>query len=460
MQRLKHLYWRAGFGLSPAAWQQRRDWTVQRAVEQLFDEAGQDRTIAGAIAAAGRSVEGSPSMEGMSIEERLRQARQRITADTSDWIQLMADERSSSLKHRMMLFWHGHFACRVLQPRLALQQLAVLERHALGNFRDLVLAIARDPAMIRYLNNQQNRKQSPNENFARELMELFTISRGHYSEQDVKEAARAFTGWSSDLQGQFVFRRWWHDYGQKAFMGRRGDFDGEQIIDILLERRETALFITRKLYRHFVSEKEDEAIIRELADGFFRSGYDIGRLMRTIFSSEWFYAPANVGTQIKSPMVLLAGMLRSMPAQFSDARSLLVLQRSLGQVLFNPPNVAGWPGGRNWIDNSTLLLRLNLPAFLLQAAEADLRPKDALESEARAGRMRRIQAHVDLSALESWLQPYPPVEAARRLTEYMIVRPAALPALLEQELARQPDAVGALPMMLVGVMSLPEYQLC
>lgn len=459
MQRIKHLYWRAGFGLSPGAWQERQHWTVDQAVKHLFDQAVQDTSISAAITSIGEEVL-SPAMNREQGAAQRKQARKQVATNSGDWIQLMADENSSSLKHRMMLFWHGHFACRVQQPKLALQQLAILEKHALGNFRDLVLAIARDPAMIRYLNNQQNRKQTPNENFARELMELFTIGRGHYSEVDVKEAARAFTGWSSNMQGEFVFRRFVHDYGRKKFMGRSGDFDGEDIIDIILERRETAQFITRKIYRHFVNEQVDEARVQQLADQFYTSAYDIGQLMRSIFTSDWFYAPANMGNQIKSPLVLLAGMLRTLPTQFKEPLALVVLQKALGEVIFNPPNVAGWPGGRNWIDNSTLLLRLNLPIYLLEASDAAIRPKDSLESASRGRRLKKVKAEVDLSGLKQWLTAASSQDPLRELSNYLIVRPVTLPPVLEQEIARQPDESRSLLVAVAGIMSLPEYQLC
>jgi uncharacterized protein (DUF1800 family) len=459
MQRIKHIYWRAGFGLSPGVWQERRNWSVEQAVDQLFSQAEQDTSIARAIAAAGAQASSS-SMEEAEQVERRKQDRRQVATDSGDWIQLMADENSSSLKHRMMLFWHGHFACRVLQPQLALQQLAVLEQHALGNFRDLVLAIARDPAMIRYLNNQQNRKQTPNENFARELMELFTIGRGNYTEQDVKEAARAFTGWSSDLRGQFVFRRFAHDFGSKTFMGRSGNFDGNEIIDIILERRETAQFITRKIYRHFVNEQVDEQRVQQLARQFYDWNYDIGRLMRTIFSSDWFYEARNMGNQIKSPLVLIAGMLRAVPAQFKEPLALVILQKALGQVIFNPPNVAGWPGGKSWIDNSTLMLRLNLPIILLEASDAAIRPKDSLEAETRNRRLQQVKAEIDVSGIAAWLKSMPSSDPLEQLTDYLIARPVELPAFLQQEINRQSDASRSLLIALAGLMSLPEYQLC
>lgn len=460
MQVIKHLYWRAGFGMSPEDWMERRHWSIRRAVDQIFKEASQDRTIKAAISSATEQLPKFFEMMDMSREERRKRGREMTIANKADWIEMMAEGKGSSLKHRMMLFWHGHFACRITQPKLILQQLSVLEAHGLGYFRDLLLGIARDPAMIRYLNNQQNRKRKPNENFARELMELFTIGRGNYTEEDVKAAARAFTGWSSSPQGKYIFLNNQHDFGKKHFLGKTGNFDGEDIIDALLEQKETAVFITRKIYRYFVNERIDEKLVQELADQFYRSEYHIGTLMRTILSSDWFYDPKNMGNQIKSPIVLLAGMLRCLPTEFSNPKTLLLLQRSMGQMLFNPPNVAGWPGGQHWIDNSTLLLRLNLPAYLMNAGEANLRPKDALESTKRGNRLQRLDAQVDFSHLENWLAKDGTLAAARKLAEYLIVRPVKLPNLLESQLARQKDTLRTLTIMLVGVMSLPEYQLC
>lgn len=459
-QKIKHLYWRTGFGLTPTDWEQRRNWPIQRAVDEVFTEAKKDRTIAEAIAEAQRDLPSFSEMMAMAKDDRRQSARKLTIASKADWLQMMAGGIGSSFKHRMMVFWHGHFACRIVQPKLALQQMDVLEQHALGNFRDLVLGIARDPAMIRYLNNQQNRKQRPNENFARELMELFTIGRGHYTETDVKEAARAFTGWSSSPQGEYVFRNFQHDFGQKSFLGKTGNFDGEEIIDILLEQKQTAVFITRKIYRHFVNDQVDEARVTDLAEQFYRSNYDIGKLMYRIFSSDWFYDDRHMGTQIKSPVVLMAGLLRSLPTEFKSPNTLMMLMRALGQIIYNPPNVAGWPGGKNWIDNSTLLLRLNLPVYLLQSAEIGLKTKDEPEAASRADRLKKLDVSTDIMLMKQWLGKDAALPSARKLAEYLIVRPVQLPVPLERELGRQANTEKALPMILVGVMSLPEYQLC
>jgi uncharacterized protein (DUF1800 family) len=230
--------------------------------------------------------------------------------------------------------------------------------------------------MLAFLNNQQNRKKQPNENFAREVMELFTLGRGNYSEKDIKEAARAFTGWGFDLGGNFVFRKKLHDDGEKTVLGKTGNFDGDDIIDILLENKKTALYITRKIYRFYVNDVPDEARVNSLANEFYTSGYDIKKLLSSIFLSDWFFDDKNRGVIIKSPVQLLAGMRRMLPMKFNNEEVQLLYQRLLGQVLFYPPNVAGWPGGRNWIDSSSLMYRLRLPRLLNDDEQLNAKPKD------------------------------------------------------------------------------------
>src|SRR5262249_34193319 len=188
--------------------------------------------------------------------------------------------------------------------------LDVIRRNALGNFGDLLKEVSKSAAMLFFLNNQQNRKDHPNENFAREVMELFTMGRGNYTEQDIKEAARAFTGWGANAGGEFVFRKFQHDTGEKTVLGKSGNFDGDNIIDILIENKQTARFITRKIYRYFVNDEVNEAIVDKLANKFYQSNYDISELMKEIFSSDWFYDPKNIGSRIKSPVELIVGIRR------------------------------------------------------------------------------------------------------------------------------------------------------
>jgi uncharacterized protein (DUF1800 family) len=339
--KIKHLHWRAAFGLSPTEWQARRSWTVSQAVDNLFDGAAATALVEPALDGDYRPEK----MSGKERAEKQKEQRQFVAELGREWIERMASPKSSSLLEKMSFFWHGHFACTSSHGLLAVRQLNLLRTHALGNFRDMVRAIARDPALIRFLNNQQNKKRTPNENFAREVMELFTIGRGNYTETDVKQAARAFTGWSSNLTGEFVFRQRQHDFAEKAFMGQTGNFDGDDIIDIILEREETANFICPKIYAYFVKTEVDESHVGELATTFRKTDYDIAAVMRQLFTNDWFYAPKNVANRIKSPVELLAGMMRQLEVTGLQTKGVVAIQRVLGQLLFHPPNVAGWPGG-------------------------------------------------------------------------------------------------------------------
>jgi len=206
----------------------------------------------------------------------------------------------AQLREKMSFFWHGHFANREINIFFQQKLLDILRQNALGNFGTLLSEVSKTAAMLAFLNNQQNRKQSPNENFAREVMELFTLGRGNYTEKDIKEAARAFTGWGFDLGGEFVFRQQFHDTGNKTIFGKTGNFDGDDVIAMLLENRQTATYITNKIFKFFVNDNPDPAIVDKLSKDFYQSGYDIKKLMSAIFQSSWFYAPENTGVKIKS----------------------------------------------------------------------------------------------------------------------------------------------------------------
>ncbi|MEZ5040909.1 MAG: DUF1800 domain-containing protein [Saprospiraceae bacterium] len=457
MENINHLYWRAGFGLSMPEWKEKRNWSTQQAVQQLFDVAQQKGPITPQAEAL---TTFDPNMTESSKAERLKQEKRLVVLQSSDWIKRMASTEESPFLERMCLFWHGHFACQTKIAALATNQLNTIRQHALGHFRDLLLAITKDASMIRFLNNQQNKKQKPNENFARELMELFTIGRGHYSETDIKEAARAFTGWSSDLNGAFVFRPALHDYGSKTFFGKNGRFDGTDIIDLILEKRETAVFLTQKIYRYFVNEKLDHRIVEDLAKQFYDSDYHIGQLMRTIFTSDWFYLPANKGVKIKSPVALIAGMIRSLNIQFENELALVFIQKSLGQSLFNPPNVAGWPGHKNWIDNSTLLLRLNLPAFLFNSQEVNFRLKEEFEATQRNKATQRLAATVDLQPIYEHLKGKPLEQQLALLSTFFLLQASPPSIDLFRQMTRGKTEEEALKLLVMGILSLPSYQMC
>jgi uncharacterized protein (DUF1800 family) len=291
------------------------------------------------------------------------------------WLHEMVNS-AAQLREKMAFFWHGHFACRNLNIFFQQGLLDVIRNHALGNFRTLLKEVSKTAAMLNFLNNQQNRKDHPNENFAREVMELFTLGRGNYSEQDVKEAARAFTGWSATIKGEFIFRRFQHDFGNKTVLGKTGNFDGDEVLDILLQQKQTAKFITQKIYKFFVNDQPDKEKTEWLAERFYKNDYDISKLMEDIFTSEWFYEEKNVGVKLKSPIELVVGIQRMLPMKFEREEALLLLQRALGQILFYPPNVAGWPGGKTWIDSSTLMMRMRIPQMLNERDEFNIKPKD------------------------------------------------------------------------------------
>jgi uncharacterized protein (DUF1800 family) len=458
MNRINQLYWRAGFGLSPDEWRQKQNWTVQKAVDELFNQAKN----ASPLPVPTLELDRDDKKTNREMFEQMRKdERQRVMNANTAWVERMADPKESALVERMTFFWHGHFACRSEQGKLGIQQLNILRQHGLGHFRDLVMGITQDPSMIRYLNNQQNRKEKPNENFARELMELFTLGRGNYTEMDVKEGARAFTGWSSTLAGDFVFRPLWHDYGVKTFFGKSGTFNGEDIIEHILSKPEAAYFITKKIYRHFVNDKVNEDKVKELAQQFFKSDYHIGKLMRSIFESEWFYAPENQGAKIKSPIELIAGMMRSLDFRLEQPLAHIFIQKALGQMLFNPPNVAGWPGGKTWIDNSTLTTRLSLPSFFFNSNEFTMRVKDEFEVVQAEGKMaRKLAVKMNLTPLVNTIKSTTPEQIGQELAQYFLpIRPSIdlknlMPILPNGD---KPAQVAALAMR---IMSLPEYQLC
>ena len=277
----------------------------------------------------------------------------------------------SPLTERMTLFWHNHFVSsmqKVREPALIYRQNTLLRREALGSFSRMLHAAAKDPAMVLYLDAASSKKDAPNENFAREVMELFTLGEGHYTEQDVKEAARAFTGWGFDRpSGDFIMRPRLHDDGSKTVLGNTGRLDGDGVLDILLSQRATAEFITAKLWREFVSPTPDKKEVSRIARRFYDNDYDIRVVLREIFNSPAFWLPANRGTLVKSPVELVVGSVRMFGLANTNVGPVANAQahiNQMGQNLFAPPNVKGWPGGDAWIDSSTLLKRREFMAKL------------------------------------------------------------------------------------------------
>ncbi|WP_254245289.1 DUF1800 family protein [Hymenobacter sp. BRD67] len=382
------------------------------------------------------------------------------------WMNKMATS-PGQLREKVALFWHGHFACRTRRPDDSLALLNTIREKALGKFPDLLLAVSQEPAMLQFLNNQQNRKEHPNENFAREVMELFTLGRGNYTENDVKEAARAFTGWSYDAQSRFTFRERQHDAGPKTLLGQTGNFGGEDALRIIMQQPAAATFIVTKLYRFFVNDVPNPAHIEPLTVAFRKSHYDIGDLLERMFSADWFYEPAAMATIIKSPVVLVAGLRRTLNLKVDNDKQLLGYQKALGQTLFMPPNVAGWPCGRAWIDSSSLLLRLQLPSILFKNAEFAVRLKDDENdiTPQTTGRERTVKntetTHLPLAPIQQLLGGAPTENQPQLLADFLLqapLRPENL-ALVQQAAAKATTPEERLRNTLLSLLSLPEYQL-
>ena len=280
------------------------------------------------------------------------------------WFKQMM-EKDKGLQEKMTLFWHGHFACRTIDnPYLTLEMNNLLRENALGNFKDMLLAVAKSASMIGYLHLKQNKKGKANEDFARELCELFTLGRDvDYTEKDVSEIARAFTGWRTDENGKHEVVERLHDNGEKTIFGKSGNFGGEDVLNMILNNKHTADFIAKKVYRFFVRETVNKNHVQELSKVFFESNYDITTMMKHLFMADWFYE--SKGQLIKGPIEFLVGLGKMFNLKFPHQKAILGIQHYLGQVLFNPPNVAGWAGGRQWIDASRFALRIRLGSLIL-----------------------------------------------------------------------------------------------
>ena len=300
-------------------------------------------------------------------EAQRKTFREGLKADGQElkawWYRELLTSRCPLLE-RMTLWWHNHFTSslhKVKWPPFLYQQNVLLRLYALGSFRTLLTAIARNPAMLLYLDTQSNRKEHPNENFARELFELFTLGEGHYTEQDIKEAARAFTGWHLDFHtGAFRVDLRHHDDGRKVVFGKSGPFEGDDILLLTLEQPQVARYIVGKLWREFISDRPDSLEVDRLADSFRKKNYEIAGLLQDLLLSPQFWAPENRGVLIKSPVELIVGTARLFSLPIEDTVQQIGLARRLGQDLFDPPNVKGWPGGTRWITTSSLLDRTQM----------------------------------------------------------------------------------------------------
>jgi uncharacterized protein (DUF1800 family) len=371
-----HLLNRAGFGGSPAEIAALTELGPEKAVASFFnftqapgpvlpEWARPDRDR---LAKFQQMKDASDAQRMQMRREQARTQREALLEFRQWWLRQMAFG-PAPLQEKLVLFWHGHFATSAQKVRdtwLMTQQNALFRRHAAGNWLTLLTAVSKDPAMLLWLDQAQSLKEHPNENFAREVMELFTLGEGRYSEQDVTEAARAFTGWSYDRPTQqFQFRPRMHDAGAKTVLGKTGTFNGDDVLRIIVSQPQAAEFIVRKLWVFFASENPSSAIIRALADEFRRHGNEFRPVLELMFLSRDFYANDVMRQQVKSPAQWLVGSVRLLGRDLPPPLVSSQILRALGQDLFLPPNVKGWDGGLAWITTNNLLNRYNTAHFLV-----------------------------------------------------------------------------------------------
>jgi uncharacterized protein (DUF1800 family) len=477
----QHLMWRAAFGPSAAQMEELKSVSTLQLYKALQKGSAKkpeyldatDDYLKGLV----KGIGDEGKRQQLDREQRKniqQQTRQAIKGLNLLWLDQMV-ESNAQLREKMAFFWHGHFASRNLNVFFQQTMLDIIRQNALGNFRDLLHEVSKSAAMLNFLNANQNRKDHPNENFAREVMELFTLGRGNYSEKDVKEAARAFTGWGANIKGEFVFRKANHDDGLKSVLGKSGNFNGDDVLDILLDQPQTARYISKKIFRFFVNENIDSEKCDWLANRFYQSNYNISSLMEDIFTSDWFYDEKNIGAKIKSPIELIAGIRRILPMELENEDTQLLIQRVLGQMLFYPPNVAGWPGGKSWIDSSTLMMRMRLPQLITDKDEFNVKPKS--DDDQMMGRMdkedggkaagkgmgktgRPIVAEIEWDSFLKNFESVPREQLIDALNMNLLQVKPAFTADLVKHYADGQSRESFVKTAAIQIMSTPEYQMC
>ncbi|MBV8782371.1 MAG: DUF1800 domain-containing protein [Phycisphaerae bacterium] len=471
-----HLLSRAGFGGKPEEIAQVMKIGPSRAVDQLLDfpdasaeeQSQTDVPDLSSIDGYPKSFSDLKKMYQGKTQEEIKALRQKIMmanreaieAVSTWWMRRMANG-PHPLQEKLTLFWHGHFTTSAKDEKAATliwNQNELLRRQSAGNYREFVRQISRDPAMLDYLNNNENRKAHPNENYARELMELFTLGIGNYTETDIKQAARAFTGWAHD-DDDFVFRKFNHDTGIKTFFGYSGNFDGDDIIDIILHSKPSMPFISGELFSYFAYDDADPAMIDSLGDVLRDSKFELRPLIRTILKSKAFYSEAALGTQIKSPIQLMVGTTRLLDLQMPPARFLTDSMRQMGQIPLMPPNVKGWPGGRQWINTSTIFVRYNTAVSLVGGGSGgnvgNRGPLFNRLAQARAGGREALDPDrvgprgTPAQVVDGWV-------------ERMIQRPISSEkrSVLLEALGERADDPQSVRRMVQLIVSMPDYQLC
>ncbi|MBI3117359.1 MAG: DUF1800 domain-containing protein [Candidatus Hydrogenedentes bacterium] len=388
----RHLLNRAGFGVSQALVELLADLGLEDAVHYLVDYERQESAVEAPgfllppqqLQSQRREYAGASEEERRKLRQQLQREERENIQQLKEWWLARMVHTPRPLEEKLTLFWHGHFATSSQKVRSSYhtyQLNRLFREQASGNFKQLTAAVGQSAAMLNYLDNARSTKEDPNENWARELMELFTLGQGQYNEDDIKESARAFTGWSHDMQ-EFTYRIENHDFGEKTFMGRSGPLDGWDVLDIIFEQPAASPFIAGKLWRYLAHEQAVPALTYELGHVLRHNGFELKPMLTTLFLSEAFYAPEVMGGQIKSPVQLLVQLCDDLGLENMPYEQMARATAALGQDLFYPPNVKGWDGNRAWINANTLLQRYNLPPRLAMASLAPARQEMLETSQA------------------------------------------------------------------------------
>jgi uncharacterized protein (DUF1800 family) len=495
--KARHLLFRAGFGGPPEEVEKLHALGLRKAVDFLVDYKSQPDVDLPPPEPPKDEVTES-TLRKLTPEERQKAQQQKRRNDQLDfqmirqwWVKRLV-ESPRPLEEKLVLFWHGHFATEyrtVRNSQAMLRQNQLFREHAAGNFGKLLHGIVHDPAMLRYLDNNTNVKGKPNENLAREIMELFTMGEGQgYTEQDIKEAARALTGYTFDRETpSFRFAKFAHDTGSKTIFGKTGDCDGDQLVDLILQQPATPRFIARKLFVFFVHDEPSPATIEELASALQRSNYELAPFLKTLFLSQEFYSARAMGMQIKSPAQFVIGSLRTLPPLSPplgkggkggyEPGPLVQAMRAMGQELMEPPNVKGWEGGQAWINTNTLFARDNFAALMIgtgvdapmaRAPRPSAPAKPGAKDERPLGplahqlnllaplqeqKLETATAIVDYYARVLFASPLREAKRSELIAFLGNLPPAS------QWSERQRDLNVKLGGLLILMMSLPEYQL-
>jgi uncharacterized protein (DUF1800 family) len=414
---------------------------------------------------ARRLTQGAPDEKRQAQKEARERSRDALLDMTIKWLQL-ASRRENSAAEKWLLFLSDVWVVsieKVKNAALIYQHQDILRRRALGSAVDLAKAMSRSPAMVVYLDLQQSKLDAPNENFARELFELFTLGEGNYTENDIKQAARAFTGYRQ-VQGEFIFARRQHDEGRKTVFGQTGNYDGDDIMDLIFRQKASSSFLPKEMVRFYLSDSPlPPAYTDSLGNIWARNGHDLRQLAVTFFSSRAFYAEEYRGGFIKSPVQFYLGLLQNLDLNVAPIpRQVLGPLRQMGQLPFDPPNVRGWIGGRAWINSATLAARRQLTDALLHPINAAALNADdtmALNNAASSG---VTHFTLDEARVQAWAK-LPPAEAATQLIACTLPGQSddSLHARITAFLAQgggNPEAT--LRTALSALLDSPDYQLC